>query len=77
MILKEFMKSPLLAGNMVKVVEQVIDWGTPMFETKYSGTFFEMRQDKSLEELLEYKVFWIDIIGGGPVGTVQVVLVKE
>lgn len=74
MTLKDFMKSPLLAGNEVKLIEQVIDWGSPMYETKYSGTFFEMRDDKSLEDLLGRKVFWIDIVGDG---TVQVVLIKE
>ena len=71
MVLKEFMKMPLLAGNNVRVIEQVmIDYG-PMYDTRYSGTFFEMRESKNLEDLLDTRILWIDIVGDG---IVQVVL---
>lgn len=74
MTLKEFMKIPLLAGNEVRVIEQAISFDVPMYDTRYLGTFFEMRDDKSLKDLLNHRVLWIDIVSDG---IVQVVLVRE
>lgn len=74
MTLKEFMKIPLLSGNEVRVIEQAISFDAPMYDTRYLGTFFEMRESKSLEDLLEHRVLWIDIVGDG---IVQIVLVEE